>query len=206
MAITRRGLKACTTAKYNILAELEEVKMALQSQCMTVGYMWVQGHQDENNNDDKLSRESLLNVDADLRAGMFRADPLLSQSPCPCPPQYLADSMSLMIGPHQVTKHIAARARHAYSLKAMRIYLMEQNKWCKEVFDSVDWSCMEAALDAKSHDMRVCVAKFMHEWLNMGTHWHCINARVPDSCPYCGQPRECGVHLLTCSAPNMKMS
>lgn len=103
----------------------------------------------------------------------------------------------------RVTKKIQERVSVTYSLKAMRAYLMERNKWDEETLDMVNWSGMKAALAPDSHNFWVRVVKFQCEWLNIGVQQHKIDSVVTNECPCCGHPRERGICLMMCPAVEM---
>lgn len=65
------GLKRYVAAKYDIAAEIWEVVEKLDELGVTVNFNWVRRHQNEDEGEEGLTRESLLNVDCDLCAGMF---------------------------------------------------------------------------------------------------------------------------------------
>lgn len=84
--IKGRGLKTYLGPEFDARAELQGVLADLKEQGVTVRRNWVKGHQDEEVPQEELSRELLLNIDCDVRAGMFQATPPRELEPRVCSP------------------------------------------------------------------------------------------------------------------------
>lgn len=70
--ICGRGLKLYLAAEYDLTAEIQSTMKTLEGHGVMIGFGWVHGHQDEDKVEEELDRESLLNIDCDVQAGMFR--------------------------------------------------------------------------------------------------------------------------------------
>ena len=98
MAVTGRGLKGYTAAEYDVAAEIWQAVDKLEELGIDVNFVWVRGHKDDKDREKELTRESALNVDCNLRAGIVRAHPPRGLEQCLRSPRYPVDAASLLTG------------------------------------------------------------------------------------------------------------
>lgn len=84
--IMGRGLKEYLASEYRARSKLHVALDELEKQGVAIRHGWIKGHQDEEATTEKLSRESMLNINCDLQAGMLRADPPTEFEPRCCSP------------------------------------------------------------------------------------------------------------------------
>lgn len=162
---------------------------------------WVKGHQDDDKEYDKLSRDAKLNVDVDHLA--TRQYELNRQHPPKRKSEHLPSQIiSLTIQGTRFPGNWDVNLRWSINGSYMKQYLMDKHKWKEQVWRTIDFLTLKSQFHTLSPTERTQRFKFMHDLQSTGHNKQKMNSHQNetslDQCPCCQTNPETQSHLLTC--------
>jgi hypothetical protein len=127
-------------------------------------FHWVKGHADLI--DRPLTRDEILNIEADLQANAIRAQargPIAERPNCV---HWDIEEASLSIRGRKVTSDTKTQLTSQMHDDDLRIFLMTKETWSPQAFDSIDWHASELAIRRLSKNRQMNVVKLCHNY------WH----------------------------------
>jgi hypothetical protein len=127
---------------------------------------WIKGHQDNDQEYSKLSREAQYNVDVDALATRHR-DQKLSR-PMRKTEHLPSQKITLTINGVRFPSNWDTNLRWSINGSYIKLYLMTKHRWTDSIWQSIDFLTLKAFTNQKQHKDRCKWFKFMHDLQPLG--------------------------------------
>ena len=152
----------------------------------------IKGHQDRDQEYERLPLLAQLNVDADALANKYQRDHGLHQ------PEV---SLTRWAGAHlvlptgTVTSHDDAALRYHASVAPLQAHLRERNHWSPTTFEYINWQAHGASIRKHMH-RRTQIIKLVNGILPTNARLRHRNDQLRNRCPCCRQAKEDWEHII----------
>lgn len=167
---------------------------------ITLMFVHVYGHQDDQLFFDDLDRLTQLNVKMDKKA-KERLYEDLAKVPVPrCPSNIAFEGWQCIVLNHKATSDPSHVIRHAVFGVQLREHQVSRGLITREAFNDINWAAIKLASDHFPPLYRLWVAKHVSGFFGVGhmmEHWEFWDH---SRCPCCDHEDETKVHFLTCPA------
>jgi hypothetical protein len=188
----------CLASDYNLESAIIEMLDLLP---VTVQFIHVKSHQDDNTEIHLLTWDAQMNVHADHLATDYLEN---YAEPSKIIPFIRPSQASLTINGETITRRFASRLRLTASGPNIERQLKLRNNWTHSTFQSINSKVPGKALTTMENSQKVFVIKFAHGHLPTRRHMNRIGEAESDKCPSCLQCVETDWHILSC--PNRSTS
>jgi hypothetical protein len=199
--LTKLLPKQTTIPEYDIIAQILITKRRLRD---TYGLITiinhVKAHQDSNIKYDKLPYIAQLNCDADRLVGDF-VQTITSQDILQSFHKYPASTCQLYHNNIPITTMIPHAVRNAHNIRQYKKYMCHRFKWEPEVYDSIDFSAIEAAISHFSPNDKRRIHKIRCKWLPTLERRNKEDVTIRPYCPNCPTVIEDHDHIFSCTHP-----
>jgi hypothetical protein len=128
---------------------------------------WVKGHADRI--DHPLTRDEILNIEADIHADVIRAQARGTIAARPSCPHWDIEEASLFIRGSKVTSNTKNQLTSKMFDGNHRAFLMQKESWSPETFDAINWNDTKRDLKRLSKNRQMNVIKLCHNYWHTGS-------------------------------------
>jgi hypothetical protein len=162
---------------------------------ISFGFHCIKGHADII--DRTLTRDEILNIEADLQADVISAQargPIAARPNCT---HWDIEEVSLSIRVSKVTSDMKTQLISQMHDDDLRTFLMTKETWSPQTFNSIDWHASKLALRRLSKNHQMNVVKLCHNyWHTVSRHQTFYGGDRP--CCLCQETKEYWRHILSC--------
>jgi hypothetical protein len=110
-----------------------------------------------------------------------------------------SETCALFIRGVKITSHMKERLTRQLLDGDMQTYLMEEENWTRQIFDSINWRSYVTAFKRLQRSRQTAVAKACHNlWHTGGKHKQYYGGQKPFC--MCGDVHEDWRHIITCKS------
>jgi hypothetical protein len=145
--------------------------------------------------DRPLTRDEILNIEAEIQANAIRAHACGTIAAGPSCPNWDIEEASLFIRRSKVTSDVKNQLSSHMHDGNLRSFLIQKESWSTQTFNAIDWNASERALRRLSKNRQMNVLKLCHNY------WHTVSRHVKfyggyRPCCFFQETKEDWIHIL----------
>ena len=160
----------------------------------------IKGHQDRDQEYERLPLLAQLNVDANALGNRYQRDHGLHQ-PEVVLTRWAVAHLVVLPPTGTVTSHYDAALQYHASVAPLQAHLRERNQWSPATFAYINWQAHGASIRKHMHRRRTQIIKLVNGILPTNARLH-RNDQLRNRCPCCRQAKEDWEHTIRCDTPS----